>query len=109
MVTIGFESFAGLVASARRADALIDREGDGGVVARHSERGRMDVSEELELVIDHGEVLAVGSEAEEVRVFGGDERDVLLELRGINRVAEAYRGHQVLRAPGSAGPDRTGC
>ncbi len=93
---IGFEPLAGLIASPRRPDAFSYRDGDGGVVARHSEGGRTDVSRELELVISHGEVLAIGGKPEEFRVLGGDERDVLLELGGVYRVTEAYRGHQVL-------------
>ncbi len=57
----------------------------------------MDVREAFELVIDHGEVLAVGSEAEKLRVPGGHERDMSLELRCIHRMTELHGGDNLFQ------------
>ena len=93
----GLQAIRRLVAAARGADALVDVERQRRVVLRHRQRRRMDERGQLELVVGDGEVAAVRRQAEVLGVAGGGQRDARLELRRIDRVAEAERGDQLLQ------------
>ncbi len=92
----GLHTIPGFVAAAGGADALVDAECHGGIVAGHGEGSGVDVGSELELVVDHGEVAAIGLEAEVGGVFGEGEGDTLFELGGVDGMAELEVGDEFL-------------
>ena len=57
---------------------------------------RMDVGAELELVVDHREVAAVGRQPQILGVLGHGERHVRLELPGVHRMAERHGRDELL-------------
>ena len=91
------EPVAGRIPSPSGMNALVDAQRHRRVVARHGQRRRVDEGGELELVVSHREVPAVGRQTQILRILRHRERHARFELLRIHGVAELHRRHELLQ------------